>query len=102
MGTPRLSAPTAGLRRHATRRRTLSRDNPCMTHDSLRLRTTQAVALVALAAMAALAASPGQAQTAPRLPAPIEKALVRARVPRDAVSMLVVEAGSGKPVPRLS
>ena len=73
-----------------------------MTHDLLRLRTTHTVALAALAAMAALAGSPGQAQTAPRLPAPIEKALTRARVPRDAVSMLVVEAGSGKPVPRLS
>ncbi|WP_457282397.1 D-alanyl-D-alanine carboxypeptidase/D-alanyl-D-alanine endopeptidase [Polaromonas sp. P5_D5] len=72
-----------------------------MTHDLLRPRTTHTVALAALAAMAALAASPGLAQTA-RLPAPIEKALSRARVPRDAVSMLVVEAGSGKPVPRLS
>lgn len=72
-----------------------------MTHDLPRLRVPFAAAPTVLAAVLAFSGNPALAQ-APRLPAPIEKALSRAKVPRDAVSMLVVEAASGKPVPRLS
>ncbi|MEO7886287.1 MAG: D-alanyl-D-alanine carboxypeptidase/D-alanyl-D-alanine-endopeptidase [Polaromonas sp.] len=71
-----------------------------MILDLPRPRVRHAVALVALAAMAMPAMSAAPAPTA-RLPTPVEKALARARVPRDAVSMLVVEAG-GKQPPRLS
>jgi serine-type D-Ala-D-Ala carboxypeptidase/endopeptidase (penicillin-binding protein 4) len=60
----------------------------------------RAVALTVLAAALALASTAGHAQ-AVRLPAPIEKALSRARVPRDAVSMLVIDT-SGKTPPRLN
>lgn len=81
-------------------------DNPSMIHDLLRPcapRTTRTAvaALTAIAALTALASNKAFAQVA-RLPAPIEKALSRAKVSRDAVSMLVVDAGNGKPVPRLS
>ena len=41
------------------------------------------------------------AQTPPRLPPAIEKALTRANVPRDAVALLVVDA-SGRLPPRLA
>jgi len=76
-----------------------------MTLDLPRPRPPHPVALGVLAAalVATLSLTPRAALAqAPRLPAPIEKALSRAKVPRDAVSMLVVEAASGKPVPRLS
>jgi D-alanyl-D-alanine carboxypeptidase/D-alanyl-D-alanine-endopeptidase (penicillin-binding protein 4) len=73
-----------------------------MTPDLPRLRAPRTVALTVLAAVLACAGPAGLAQTAPRLPAPIEKALARAKVPRDAVSMMVVEAGNGKTAPRLA
>lgn len=73
-----------------------------MTHDLPRPRTPRPVALTVLAALLACAGHATLAQTAPRLPAPIEKALVRAGVPRDAVSMVVVPVGNGKTAPRLN
>ncbi|MES2399885.1 MAG: D-alanyl-D-alanine carboxypeptidase/D-alanyl-D-alanine-endopeptidase [Pseudomonadota bacterium] len=60
------------------------------------------VGAVALATMMlAIPAGDALAQTTARLPPAIEKALVRAQVPRDAVAMLVVDA-SGKQPPRLA
>jgi len=60
-------------------------------------------ALTMLMPLFAFSSSSSHAQTqpAPRLPAAIEKALARAQVPRDAVSLLVIDA-SGKQPPRLS
>ena len=59
--------------------------------------------LLALGVLITLASTPSQAQKSPepRLPTAIEKALARAQVPRDAVSLLVVDV-SGKQPPRLS
>ncbi|WP_421953818.1 D-alanyl-D-alanine carboxypeptidase/D-alanyl-D-alanine endopeptidase [Polaromonas sp.] len=71
-----------------------------MIHDLPRLRAPRAAALTVMALLLALANNTVLAQTV-RLPAPIEKALARAQVPRDAVSLLVVDAG-GKLPPRLS
>ncbi len=65
--------------------------------SSLRLHTAvSAVLMVTLS----LLCDASEAQTA-RLPAAIEKALARAQVPRDAVSLLVIDS-SGKQPPRLS
>ena len=74
------------------------RDNLRMTPALLRPRASHALALLLAAVFLAL---PGSAfAQASKLPAPIEKALARAQVPRDAVSMLVLDA-SGKSPPRL-
>jgi D-alanyl-D-alanine carboxypeptidase/D-alanyl-D-alanine-endopeptidase (penicillin-binding protein 4) len=77
-----------------------SRDNPCMIQDLLRKRLPRCAALTAITLALTLAGSAGLAQTM-RLPAPIEKALARAHIPRDAVSMLVVDASGNLPA-RLS
>ncbi len=67
------------------------------------LRPKAPLVLLALGVLFTFASSPSQAQKspAPRLPAAIEKALTRAQVPRDAVSLLVIDS-SGKQPPRLS
>lgn len=71
-----------------------------MIHDLPRPHAPRTAALTVMALLLALAANTGLAQTV-RLPAPIEKALARAQVPRDAVSLLVMDA-TGKLPPRLS
>jgi len=61
------------------------------------------MALVSLVSLVAFSSGASHAQTRPsqRLPVAIEKALTRAQVPRDAVSLLVIDS-SGKQPPRLS
>ena len=79
-------------------------DNHHMIEDLFARRASvNPTALVVLMALSAFSSGPSQAQKspAPRLPAAIEKALARAQVPRDAVSLLVVDT-SGKQPPRLS
>lgn len=63
------------------------------------MRCTAPAGLFAMA-MVTLAGN-GMAQTPPRLPPAIEKALAKAQVPREAVAMLVVDA-SGRQPPRLT
>ncbi|MDB5963905.1 MAG: dacB [Polaromonas sp.] len=77
----------------------MSRDNRTMMYDLPRLAAPRTVAFAAATLLLALAGS-ASAQTV-RLPAAIEKALTRALVPREAVSLLVVDA-AGKVPPRLS
>jgi D-alanyl-D-alanine carboxypeptidase/D-alanyl-D-alanine-endopeptidase (penicillin-binding protein 4) len=86
--------------------RQASPDNRPMIDDWRRplrffMRNPARFGAIALAAsMLATLAGNSLAQTTARLPTAIEKALVRAQVPRDAVAMLVVDA-SGKQPPRL-
>ncbi len=77
-----------------------------MIHDLVALRALRpkaSLVLLALGVLFTFASSPSQAQKspAPRLPAAIEKALAHAQVPREAVSLLVIDS-SGKQPPRLS
>ena len=69
-----------------------------LTHFAGRLAVLAALALLPLWA---LAQKPTRPLSAPTLPAPIAKALERAQVPRDALSLLVLDA-SGRLPPRLS